>query len=73
MKNEHRHRAIPARSTTYGYVGYSVRPDHPNPLAHGGVTHYDYCRCGARRLTNSTGAKRTERGPWQTADGADFA
>ncbi len=58
------HRPMPEQSRTYGYVGYSVRPRNPNPVAHGGVTHHEVCRCGATRMINSTGLGRDERGPW---------
>jgi hypothetical protein len=61
---KHTHRAIPSQSSMRGYCGHSVRPDAPNPLAHGGVTITDYCRCGATRRTNSTGIGRRERGRW---------
>ena len=59
----HQHRSIEPREKTIPYIGHSVRPDKPNPVAHGNVTHIEVCACGARRLTNSNGG-RLERGPW---------
>jgi hypothetical protein len=60
----HKHESI--KRETFGFCGYSVAPPpRENRVAHGGVTHVDHCRCGAKRLTNSTGFGRDERGPWE--------
>jgi hypothetical protein len=64
----HVHKADPDLSTTAGYCGYSVRPWYPNRMAHGGVTHYERCRCGAVRMINSTGPGRSEQGEWERPD-----
>lgn len=63
MKTRHTHRAIPRLSQDYGFTG-SVRPDNPNPAAHGNITQWDTCRCGATRATNING-RHIERGPWE--------
>lgn len=61
----HPHRAVDHKRITLSYCGHSVRPSEPNPSAHGGVTHYDFCACGAKRMTNSAGRGRVERGEWE--------
>ncbi len=60
----HRHKADDNQTKTYGYCGHSVRPDYPNQFAHGGVTYHETCKCGAKRMTNSTGFGRLETGRW---------
>jgi len=60
MKHQHR----TTKSVVRPYVGYSVRPDRPNPAAHGGVTIVERCACGAQRLTNVNG-RHIETGRWQ--------
>lgn len=57
----HTHRAVAAKTQTYGYQ-HAVR--HPeNQAAHGNVCYTSYCKCGAFRRTNANGAHR-EVGPW---------
>ena len=63
----HTHRALPNRTRTVGFE--HCVSDRCNPRAHGGVCHWDYCTCGARRPTNSTGFGREERGEWQSHRG----
>lgn len=62
----HKHEPIPGATKSYGYCGHSVAPRRKaqNQAAQGGVTHYDYCECGAIRMRNSTGPGRTETGRW---------
>ena len=61
---EHVHQVV--KTAMRGFCGYSVNPSYPNRIAHGGVTHFEYCQCGAVQMRNSTGFNRDEQGPWTT-------
>ena len=60
----HHHRSV--RREMRGFQ-FCVAPSRCHPEAHGGVTHRDLCRCGATKVTNSTGWGREERGAWVDA------
>lgn len=65
MMHRHKHRTIPGRSETVGYSG-CVAPYDCNSKSHGGVCMIDYCSCGAKRKTNSTGGSaRSESSGWR--------
>lgn len=54
MSKRCRHKATTERTIGYLYCCAS-KPWLCSGRAHGGVTHIETCRCGATRLTNSTG------------------
>jgi hypothetical protein len=66
MSRPHTHRAVPKLCRTFGWSACVGRKDggYCNGASHGGVTHLDVCRCGAKRRTESNGNRRTI-GPWE--------
>ena len=62
MTTTHRHR--PHTSEDYGFTGPVSRRE--NRAAHGNITQWDTCRCGATRATNING-RHIERGEWTPA------
>ncbi len=60
----HRHRPTCSISdlTPGPYLGAVRWPG--NPVAHGGVSYVQHCRCGATRRTNVNGSAR-EVGAWE--------
>lgn len=61
MKN-HKHRAMPGKSRESGFQCQVAWPG--NPAAHGCITVWDYCSCGAVRATN-VNQSHIERGQWE--------
>jgi len=61
----------PKSKRTYGPDRCFSRPAYgttnPKPAAHGGITYYEKCPCGARRQINVNG-RFCETGAWFTPE-----
>lgn len=57
----HKHRPVKGLTETRCFLGPVAWPE--NPAAHGNVTEWQTCRCGATRAVNVNGL-HVERGPW---------
>ena len=59
---KHRHRPIESKTIHGNYMG-PLSGRYTNPAARGGKTRTDFCRCGAKRYTNTNTGKQ-EIGRW---------
>ena len=62
-KKAHRHMVKESRLRAFtGCVIGTLCDASCNEMAHGGVSHKEYCRCGAERLVNSNQGHREVSG-----------
>jgi hypothetical protein len=65
-----RHKHSTKHTTDYRCFTHCVAGGNCNPCAHGSITYYLICSCGARRAINTNG-NHVERGPWITPETED--
>lgn len=68
---KHVHKAIEDRAEIVGWT-HCVARGNCSGMAHGGVTHIDYCRCGAIRKIESNGCTSMSSGwymPYEVSEG----